>query len=337
MLQRQPDEVQQFLLKTSILERVSAPLCDVLLAGDEEQSLLSDSRSQEILGYLDANNLFLVPLDQRRHWYRYHRLFADLLKLRLQQTLPAQLSELHRRAASWYQAHDETAEAINHLLAAGEIESAASLVASSAETVVMRGEVMTLLRWVDALPQAAVAERALLALLYAWALLLGGRPANEMEYWLERVEEDEAKAQWTGAIRGYVQLFQGELKSASRLAKGTLATLPTDAMFLRQLATLVHDMAARYQDNQPDSEKVLAEASPASSAAENILVAVLRLCLRADLAVRQGDLATAQTIYERALRQAKSEGDRAWPVASEPLLGLAGLALEQHLRQARRE
>lgn len=330
VLQRQPAAVQQFLLQTSILERLTAPLCDFVLSdGQQNHAPLPEPRSQEILDYLDAHNLFLVPLDDQRRWYRYHRLFAELLQLRLQQTMPALLTELHRRAASWYEAQGETTAAITHLLAAGDTERAAALVAASAESAVMRGEVMTLLHWGEALPESAVAARPQLALLYAWALLLGGRPASSVERWLQEVEAGEATAGWTSAIRGYLQLFQEEMSGARRLAQRALSTLPAEAVFLRQLAILVLSIAARYQDEGPDPEQALVEASRAGVAAENIFIAVFGLCLRADLALRRGDLPQAQAIYEQALRLAKGKDGRPLPVASEPLLGLATLALER--------
>ena len=330
VLQRQPEDVQHFLLQTSILERLTAPLCDHLLAGDEHvQPPIPDPYSQKILDYLDTHNLFLVSLDEQRRWYRYHRLFADLLQLRLQQTMPEQLPGLHRRAAIWYEAQGETTAAISHFLAAGDTERAAALVADSAETAVMRGEVMTVVNWGEALPERALVARPKLALLYAWALLLGGRPVGLVEQWLQRVEADEATAAWTGAIRGYIRLFQGEMAASRRLTERALATLPGEAVFLRQLATLVRSITVRYQDNAVDPEPALAEASQASMAADNILVAAFGLCLRADLAERRGDLRAAQAIYEQALQMARGKGDRPSPVASEPLLGLAGMALER--------
>lgn len=336
VLQRQPEEVQQFLLRTSILGRLTAPLCDFLLSDAvDPQAPILNPRSQQILSYLDAQNLFLVPLDEHRCWYRTHRLFADLLRLRLEQTLSEQMPRLHRRAAAWHEADGEATAAIDHLLAAGDRERAATLVAANAESVVMRGEIMTLLRWVEALPEDALAARPHLALLTAWALLLGGQAEGEIERQLQRVEADPVTAGWTGAIRGYVELFQGEIGAARRLAGQALSALPDEALFLRQLALLVQSVASRYEKGR-DPDQGLAATSRAGAAADNILVAVFGLCMRADLAQRAGDLKRAQAIYEQALDLAK-EGEGLLPVASEPLFGLATLALERFdLAQAER-
>ncbi|MDT8304733.1 MAG: LuxR C-terminal-related transcriptional regulator [Anaerolineae bacterium] len=325
VLQRQPASVQQFLLETSILERLSAPLCDAVRSGDAQPPV----PSRELLDYLDRHNLFLVPLDEHRSWYRYYRLFADLLQLRLRQAIPARLAELHERAAAWHEAAGETGAAVTHLLAAGNVTRAATLVADHAEGAVMHGEMTTLLAWVDALPEEEIAARPYLALLYAWAMLLAGRPANVVEYWLQMMEAREDTAGWTNAIRAYVQLFEGNPLAARQLAERALSTLPAQTVFLRQLAGLVQSIAVRYQENGRDPDQALDATFRTSAAADNTLIAVLGLCLRAELAYRRGDLAEAAVIYEQALALAQTGEERLLPVASEPLLGLATLALEQ--------
>ena len=218
--------------------------------------------------------------------------------------------------------------AIKHALAAGDTERAADLVDVAAEGAAMRGEVMTLLQWVEGLPKAAVAARPHLALMYAWSLLVGGAPAEEVQAWLQVVEARDEMAAATGAIRGYVKLFEGDLAAASTYAEQAQRALPERAVFLRQLAALVLGMAARYGHGEDDPERALADASKASTATENIFVAVLGLCARADMASRRGDLSQAEANYERALKVARDEDGRLLPVASEPLLGLAALALE---------
>lgn len=327
VLQRQPEKVQNFLMQTSILERLCAPLCDALLGGEPEPA--TRRRAQEILDYLDANNLFLVQLDEQRGWYRYHRLFADLLQLRLEQSMPALLPTLHERAATWLEMQGETGAAVSHLLAAGATGRAAVLVDIAAESAVMHGEIMTLLNWVDALPEEEVSSRPHLALLYAWAMLLGGRPASQFEYWLAVVESDARADGWSNAIRAYVHLFEGDTPAARLQAGRALEILPPQAVFLRQLASLVQSIAARYQDDGRNPDQELDASSRASAAADNRLVAVLALCSQADLAFHRGNIASATAIYEHALALAQSRTGRLLPVASAALLGLATLALER--------
>ena len=119
VLQRQPEHVQQFLLQTSILDRLSGPLCDAVTGQDGGQAKLAA---------LERGNLFLVPLDDRRQWYRYHQLFADVLQARLLDEQPGDVPGLHRRASDWYEQNGEPSEAIRHALAAGDFERAADLV-----------------------------------------------------------------------------------------------------------------------------------------------------------------------------------------------------------------
>ena len=140
--------MSHFLLWTAVLERFCAPLCDAVLeTGDwrleTEQSPVSSPHSQQILERLETANLFLIPLDDERHWYRYHRLFADLLRQRLDQTDPARVLALHQRAAVWFEANGYVEEAIAHALLAGINDKAADLIEQHAEAMLMRSELVT--------------------------------------------------------------------------------------------------------------------------------------------------------------------------------------------------
>ncbi len=154
VLDRQISAIQDFLLQTSILGRMSAPLCDAVRFGQAESPSSSPGTavrfssggpagqddSQAILAHLDQANLFVVPLDDERRWYRYHGLFGDLLRNRLQQTRPDQVPELHRRASAWHEQSGHTAEAIDHALSAQDFERAAELIERTGEQMLMRGE-----------------------------------------------------------------------------------------------------------------------------------------------------------------------------------------------------
>jgi ATP/maltotriose-dependent transcriptional regulator MalT len=126
VLQRQTEPVQNFLLQTSILDRMCAPLCDAVTAG---------RASQAMLDWLEHANLFVYPLDDQQHWYRYHHLFADLLQHRLQQTQSAGVPNLHRRASAWYESQHQWPAAVDHALAAGDLERAAHLMARSSPPI----------------------------------------------------------------------------------------------------------------------------------------------------------------------------------------------------------
>jgi LuxR family maltose regulon positive regulatory protein len=140
---RQPEEVRIFLRRTSILERFCAPLCEHVVGGSE---------GMDIIDYLDRSNLFLIPLDDHRKWYRYHHLFADFLGQRLRVSEPDRIPELHRRASQWYQNQGWMDEAIQHALAGGDLESATRLVDGIAADLIVRRESYKLVKYVEQLP-----------------------------------------------------------------------------------------------------------------------------------------------------------------------------------------
>src|SRR6266540_2680886 len=166
VLEQQPDDVRSFLLETSILEQLSGPLCDALTGRHD---------GQEVLEYLERANLFLVPLDEQRRWYRYHHLFADLLRARLHPADPDRVPELHRRAADWAEEHGLIEDATRHALAAGDEAWAAALVERSVDEVLRRGEGVTLRRWLSLLPRQVVASHPRLCLVQAIAASTAGR------------------------------------------------------------------------------------------------------------------------------------------------------------------
>ena len=165
VLQRQPDQVRSFLLQTSILSRFSGPLCDAVTGQDGGQAMLEA---------LDRGNLFLVPLDDRRRWYRYHHLFADVLRARLLDEQPDLVPELHRRASHWYGQHGEPSEAIGHAMAGQDFERAADLVELAVPVTQRHRQEVTLHRWLEALPKELLRVRPVLSNAYAGSLLVRG-------------------------------------------------------------------------------------------------------------------------------------------------------------------
>ena len=167
VLDRQPPHLRRFLLETSVLDRLSGPLCDAVTGGGD---------SQQLLEAVEAANLFLLPLDDSRRWWRYHHLFADLLRVRLQQRYPARVPALHAAAADWHERHGPADDAIRHALAAGDAERAADLVEAHMEDHILRlGEGGTLAAWLAALPPDLVDRRPRLTLGLAVVALVNGQ------------------------------------------------------------------------------------------------------------------------------------------------------------------
>ncbi|HZW04818.1 MAG TPA: AAA family ATPase, partial [Anaerolineaceae bacterium] len=187
VIRDQPAEVKRFLLQSSILNRLCGPLCDALM-GPEAGS----ESGQAMLERLESENLFLIPLDEERYWYRYHHLFADLLRLRLQQSArsepgPGAVEQLHRRAAGWLAAAGWHAEAIQHFITAGDFEQAAELVERHTLRLFAQGELHRLLGWIRLLPPELAARRPRLSVYQAWTLAFAGR-LGEVDAVLRPVE-----------------------------------------------------------------------------------------------------------------------------------------------------
>lgn len=153
VLQRQTEDVQTFLLQTSILERLTGPLCDAVVDHDTTRS-----NSQAMLELLERLNLFVVPLDAQRQWYRYHHLFAELLRDRLQHWQPERVTDLHQRASAWFAAHALPREALQHALAAGDCERAAELIESLARNGLYRNDIAALHRWLGSVQRARLVD-----------------------------------------------------------------------------------------------------------------------------------------------------------------------------------
>ena len=171
VLEQQSDQVRTFLLETSVLERLSGELCDAVTGRPSSQALLEQ---------VERAGLFLVPLDEVRGWWRYHHLFADLLRARLQQEQPGQAALLHRNAAAWYDDHEMADDAIRHAVAAGEMTWAARLIEQHFdELFYLRGEGVTVQRWLSALPGDLVRTRPRLLLAQALLAFYSGRTETE--------------------------------------------------------------------------------------------------------------------------------------------------------------
>lgn len=172
VLDRQPLRTQEFLLETCVLDRLSGPLCDAVTGREDGQATLER---------LEADNLFLVPLDGARRWYRYHQLFAELLRGLAAERFPERLPDIHLRASAWYEGHGFPEEAIAQALRGGHVERAATLVRAHALPQVASGGARTVERWLDGLPERVVRESAALALVRAWLC----HPREDVEPWLQ--------------------------------------------------------------------------------------------------------------------------------------------------------
>jgi LuxR family maltose regulon positive regulatory protein len=190
VLQRQPERVRSFLLQTSILDRLCGPLCDAVCFGKAETHT-GQGAGRRMLEALERGNLFVVPLDDKRQWYRYHHLFADVLHAHLMEEQPDRVPTLHRRASEWYERNGLPSDAIRHALAAEDFERAADLAELAWPAWSGSFQSIAWLGWLKALPDELARARPVLNVGYAWAFLNAGKLEAaearllDAERWLE--------------------------------------------------------------------------------------------------------------------------------------------------------
>lgn len=310
VLDQQPPEVQEFLLKTSVLERMTAPLCDATANRDDSRCMLA---------HLDKANLFLIPLDDEQRWYRYHHLFANLLRLRLKQTTPDQVSSLHLGASEWYEQNELLADAVNHALAAGDAERVARLVEGNAIAIVEHGELSSLIRQLDALPDEAVCAHPWLCIAYAWALSYAGR-VDSIEPLLRAAEkgldETDGHAEARSilgriaALRGYVADLEGDSSRSLMFGREALKHISQDDLSLRAYVLSSVGISLRKLGDLSDAAQAFAQAVALSRRAGDSQISVMVLCRLATLQIWQGQLNRAATTCQDALSLTREHARR---------------------------
>jgi LuxR family transcriptional regulator, maltose regulon positive regulatory protein len=325
VLARQSGDVQRFLLLTSILDRMTAPLCDALTGRDDGQTTLEA---------LEQANLFIVPLDQSRTWYRYHHLFAQFLRGRLRQDPSRNLlagdgaidaATLHRRASEWYELHGLPAEAVEHALAARDFERAARLIEGTARRALMRDETRTLARWMAALPEAVTGAHPYLCLADAWALVMSGRhdAARERAAQAIKAAPDQVDVQGeAAAIRAIIAGLQDDVPGSIELAIQALAQLPAEDRFLRGLTTLGLGVAYDMRGDLATAGQAYSEALTISQTTDNFIVGLVATNQLGDLKVVQGRLREAADFYRQAIRVTAEPGKQL-PIAGTAYLSLS--------------
>ncbi len=301
VLARQPPAIHSFLLSTSILERLSGSLCD---------AVTRQEGSQAILDALEQANLFVVSLDEERHWYRYHHLFAEVLRNRLKQSHPDLIPALHQRASAWYEQHRLLVEAVHHALAAHDIEHAASLIEQCGMVMISQGEIQTLLGWLSTLPNALMPRHPLLSVYYGLALHLTSR-FEAVEAHLqdaERALEDKTLTEQAGTIRGLAAVirgiiarYSGDLERYIALGKQALDLLPETETIMRAPASsmVAHTYLGSGDVTQTSEQQVKAGVSSARTS-RYLLLHFRNLAILAYLYVLQGRLRQAAATYEEA-------------------------------------
>lgn len=222
VLSRLEPDLQTFLLSTALFSRLSAPFCD---------AVLERSGSHEMLDRLQRANLFLIPLDETRQWFRYHHLFAGLLQARLKQTPAVQAVPLHRKAAQWFNQNGYIEDAVHHALAAGDYPLAASIIRLHWAEISHRGEISTALRWLEALPAEFLHADTELTVLYCWSLWLKGRVEQiDPHLQIARASLEE----WESRNPNPIHPLRGDINVLQAILERARGNLPASVQLTQQ-------------------------------------------------------------------------------------------------------
>ncbi len=342
VLQRQPGRVRSFLLQTSILERLCGSLCN---------AITDDADSKAMLETLERGNLFVLPLDDQRQWYRYHHLFAEVLQSYLGEQAPDSVSKLHQRASLWFEQNDLPAEAIRHALAAQDFERAADLIERVWRAMDLNYQYDTWIVWAKALPEELIGARPVLSVGYAWALLgMGELDASEArlqdaEAWLkpgnEQIEKSALKmvvadevefkslSSSIAAARAYRALALGDIPGTMRYARQALAIVPDGETIHRTQAIALLGMAEYASGDLQAAEQELLKFQAMMWQVNDIASAIGITFILANIKQVQGRLHEAVSAYRQSLQLAESRGAPSFLGASDVNRGLSELLCEQ--------
>jgi LuxR family transcriptional regulator, maltose regulon positive regulatory protein len=328
VLHRQSDDIQTFLLRTSILDRLCGPLCEAVL-------LAPANSGQATLEYLERANLFSVPLDNDRQWYRYHHLFGDLLRKRLGQSLtPEEIAEHHIRASQWYEDHGLMLEAFQHAAAANDIDRAVRLIENRAMPTHLRSTVNVILEWLASLPKSVRDARPELWVKSATVALVGGRTTGveedlqAAEAGLKDAELTARTRQLIGQIacaRATLALTRYEVPGMLTWSRRAQEYLPPADLAFRFTAYWVQSFACLLQGDRAAARQACLESLAISQQSGDVFSTVLALASLAELQEFDNQLAQAAETYRRILPLV---GDHPQPNVGEVFLGLARIHYE---------
>jgi LuxR family transcriptional regulator, maltose regulon positive regulatory protein len=348
VLGQQSESVQTFLLRTSILDHLCGPLCDAVL-------LDPSASGQDTLEYIEHANLFLVPLDEERRWYRYHHLFAEMLRQRLHQSVASStgdegrdVAELHMRASQWYEDNGWEIEAFQHAAAANDVERAARLVEGEGMPLIFRGAVAPVLNWLESLPTTELDARPSLWVIYASTLLFVSQTTGvelklqAAEAALQGAEPDDKTRDLIGhiaAIRATLAVTQHQVETIIAQSRRALEYLHPDNLPVRTATTWTLGYAYHLQGDRVAASRAYTEAIAISESIGHFIITIMATTGLGNIQREDNPLHLAAQTYRRVLQVV---GDPPLPVACEAHLGLARIfyewndmdAAEQHGQQS---
>ena len=325
VVDQQPESVRSFLLQTSILDRLCGPLCDVVLGEDKE------GKGSLILENLERANMFLIPLDNERRWYRYHHLFAELLRQRLQQNFQADdIADLHIRASQWYEANRLGLEAFHHAAAANDVERAARLIEGDGLPLYYRGEATAVRHWLESLPEAEFKARPSLWVTYTFLLTMTGRLHDNIEEILQAAEtalqnagHDNKTNDLLGqiaAIRAMLAVPKNQVETIIMQSRRALELLNPDNAPVRTTMTWALGYAYQVQGDRAAASQAYRETIANSLASGNIMTTIAATTCLGQIEEAENQIHQASKTFRHTL---DLMGDPPWPAACEAFVGLA--------------
>jgi len=340
VLEQQPASLRGFLLETSVLDRLSGPLCDAVTGRTDGQQMLET---------IEAANLFLTPLDEVRGWWRYHHLFASLLRARLQQQGPEKVAELHRRAAAWHHEHGHADDAVGHALAAGDGMRAARLAEVYADEFVVRSETASVQRWLAALPPELVASRPRLLLVKTRIALLAAEVegVGDLLDAAERAAADVASEPYvwsTGRTtsssadiaifialgRAWLAGLRGDAEAAIVFAEQARAELPDGEWMLELLIRWRLALAYWVGGRLSDAERAFGACSGEFARVGELMLSSWSSLLLGQVQCAQGRLDAATETYQNALKLTAPADRPALPAAGFAYVGMGEVAYQRN-------
>lgn len=336
VLLHQPTDIRNFLLQTSVLERLSGPLCD---------AVTHQRFSGKVLEDLERGNLFVVPLDDKRLWYRYHHLFASVLYAHLKLEKPELVPELHQRASDWYMSNGYVADAVRHAFVAEDFQRAARIIELAWATMDRTRQFAIWIKWAQTLPEAYIRVRPVLSVGYAWALLENG----ELEMGEARLQDaeklldsssvdliihDENEFEFLPAsianARAYLSQAYNDIPATIQYSQQALDLLPTTDYLRRGVTGSLLGLALWQCDDIERAYETFSAAMNSFEMAGNIMFSITGVYILSDMLLTLGQLRKAMDTYHQALQLAGEQGETPMQGTADLYLGLSELHFEQH-------
>jgi len=316
VLNKEPEEIRQFLVYCSILEVLSGPLCEAVAAPDSQPGY-----GARMLDRLDHSNLFLTPLDESHRWFRFHHLFADFLRHVLAETYAPEMPLLHKRASIWFERQGDLDEAFKHALAAEDPEWAAILIQRNLEMAIKVGEIFALAHWIGKLPHELIHQNPHMGLAYAWSLIAAYQLDNA-KCWLDDIQQaliaiesqqgndtspDPATRATLWNIQGglavcrsTLALLNGDVQKAAEYSQAATSYLDEDNPFIHSMLSLEKSLYFILLGDTSKAIETLHESARIARQANNLLVQIVVTCQMAEMQAMQGHLSQALATLQKA-------------------------------------